>query len=34
MKPIINIADTKFEPTGNGDKFIAEFASLGKRIGA
>ena len=34
MKPIINIADTKFEPTGNGDKFIAQFARLGKRIGA
>ncbi len=34
MKQIINIADAKTGPVGNGAKFVAEFASLGGQIGA
>lgn len=34
MKQITNIANAKINPVGNGGKFVAEFASLGKGIGA
>ena len=34
MKQIINIANAKPRPEGNGGKFESEFASLGKGIGA
>ena len=34
MSQIINIADAKLGPVGNGGKFAADFASLGGLIGA
>jgi len=34
MKQILNIADARTGPVGNGARFMAEFASLGALIGA
>lgn len=34
MKQIVNLAEAKLGPVGNGAKFMAEFASLGAQIGA
>jgi uncharacterized cupin superfamily protein len=34
MKQIVNLADVVLQTVGNGDKFAAEFASLGAGIGA
>jgi uncharacterized cupin superfamily protein len=34
MKQIINIANAKLGPVGNGGKFVADFVSLGMQIGA
>ncbi len=34
MKQIINIANAKLQPEGNGGKFESEFASIGRGIGA
>ena len=34
MKQIVNLADAKLGPVGNGQKFAGQFASLGGGIGA
>ena len=34
MKQVMNVADAKLAPVGNGAKFAGEFASLGTLIGA
>jgi uncharacterized cupin superfamily protein len=34
MKQIMNLADAKLGPVGNGDKFAGDFASMGALIGA